>query len=218
MIEESKTNINIRNYQTKDRDAVRQISLDTSILTNYHNIIFDDEIIADLLTAYFTDYEPEICCVAEEEGHVVGYALGTANVLEMRRIIKNRILPILLKKTIYRSHLLQKNNRLLIKNIVYSYFKGEFGVPDFAREYPATLHVNIHAQYQGRHLGSLLVKNVMKLLKKKNVHGIHFGVLSEAAKRFFLKMDFKILFSGEYTFLSYLTKESLPLYIMGKKW
>jgi len=66
-------------------------------------------------------------------------------------------------------------------------------------------------------IGSLLVNHFLQFLKEKKVKGIHFGVLSEKAKRFFLKLDFEILFSEEYTFLRFISGETLPHYIMGKK-
>jgi hypothetical protein len=50
--------IKIRNYQIKDRDTIRKISLESIFLGEYRSSIFDDEILADLLTKYFTDYEP----------------------------------------------------------------------------------------------------------------------------------------------------------------
>lgn len=107
---------------------------------------------------------------------------------------------------------------MIIKNLVYSYLKGEFNVPDLSREYPATLHVNIITRSRGHNVGSLLVHHFLNFLKENNVQGIHFGVLSESAKRFFVKLNFEVLFSGKYTFLQYLKGEILPHYIMGKKW
>ena len=56
--------IKIRNYQIKDRDAIRKTSLESIVLGEYRTSIFDDEILADILTIYFTDYEPLSCFVA----------------------------------------------------------------------------------------------------------------------------------------------------------
>lgn len=210
-------NIKIRNYRPEDHKAVRKISVESSILGEYRDTVFDDEFLADILTAYFTDYESASCFVAENRNRVVGYVLGTCDVIMMHRVMKRRMVPGLVKKVLCSGRFFWRNNLMLIKNMVYSYFKGEFNVPDFTLEYPATLHVNITAQYRGKNVGSLLVNHFLEFLKKNNVRGIHFGVLSESAKRFFLKLDFETLFAGKYTFLDYLTEEPYPHYIMGKK-
>ena len=209
--------VNIRNYRSEDRKIVREISLQSSILGEYRDTIFDDKILTDLLTLYFTDFESQSCFVAEKDNRVIGYVMGTQDFQKMRSVINGKILPVLLKNILYRGLLFRHNNLKLIMNMLYSYFKGEFKVPDFSQNYPATLHVNITTEYRGHHSGSLLVNKFLEHLKENNVRGIHFGVLSESAKRFFLKLDFEILFTGQYTFLRYLTGETLPHYIMGKK-
>lgn len=208
--------INIRNYQQRDQKAVREISIQSSIFGEYRNAVFDDEILADLLTVYFTDYEPMSCFVAEKEGLVIGYVLGTKETREMRRVLKGRIVPGVVKKIFHKGQFFRKNHLMIVKSKVYSYFKGEFNMPDFTREYPATLHVNMASQFRGQNVGSLLVNHFLEFLKNERVSGIHFGVLSERAKKFFLKLNFEVLFSGKYTFLHYLTGENLPHYVMGK--
>lgn len=68
--------IKIRNYQIKDRDAIRKISLESMFLGEYRASIFDDEILAHILTIYSTDYEPLSCFVAVKENQVIGYIMG----------------------------------------------------------------------------------------------------------------------------------------------
>lgn len=211
------TGITILNYQKKDRKTIRKISLESSILGKFRDTVFDKEILADLLTRYFTDYEPSSCFVAENENRIIGYVIGARDVRKMRRMMKKVILPSLGKRVLSAGYLFNKNNLFLLKNMLSSFIKGEFKVPNFAKDYPATLHVNITAQSRGQNVGTLLVQHFLEYLKENNVRGIHFGVLSENAKRFFLKLKFEVLFEGEYTFLYYLTGESLPHYIMGKK-
>ena len=211
------TEVKIRGYQKEDRNAIREISIESSIFGEYRNAVFDDEVLADLLTAYFTDYEPVSCFVAEKKEYVMGYILGTKDVRKMRNVLKRKVIPGVVKDLSGKGQLFRKGNLIFIKNIVFSYFKGEFVAPDFSLEYPATLHINIASQSRGQNVGSLLVNHYLDFLKKESISGIHFGVLSERAKMFFLKLDFKVLFTGKYTFLNYLTGETLPHYIIGKK-
>lgn len=216
MIELENPDIIIRNYKPVDWERVRDISVQTSIFGEYKNEVLNEEIIADLLTNYFIEYEPQSCFVAEQEGEVIGYLLGSCDVLKMRQILKRKVLPVLVGKVFQNGLIFRQNNLRLVRNLLSSYFKGEFNVPDFSQDYPATLHINIAAGYRGRKIGSILVKNFLDFISKKEIKGIHFGVLSEDAKRFFLKLDFEILFNGQYTFLSYLNGKKLPHYIMGK--
>ncbi len=218
MVEIENTGIIVRNYRLEERKAVREISVQSSIFAQYiERQLLNEDIIADLLTSYYVEYEPQSCFVAEKNDEVVGYLLGSSDVLKMRKVIKNRVIPMLAKKAFQNGLIFRSANLNLIKNLLYSYCKGEFKVPDFSQEYPATLHVNIAPQHRGKMIGSLLVYHFMQILKEKQVKGIHFGVLSEKAKNFFMKLGFEILFTGRYTFLQYLAGDTLPHYIMGKK-
>ncbi len=207
----------IRNYRTEEKRAVHRISVENSIFAEYKDELLDETIFADLLTSYFIEYEPQSCFIAEKDGEIIGYVLGSEDVLEMRKKIKYTIIPDIAKKMFSNGLLFRSHNLKLFENIIRSLFRGEFNVPDFYMEYPATLHVNIAAQYRGKMAGTLLVNHFLKYLKIRRVKGIHFGVLSERAKSFFLKLGFEILFKGEYSFLRYLSGETLPHYIMGKK-
>ena len=61
----------IRPYQKEDRPSVRRISCETAFLdADLHDFFSDEEILADALTLYFTDYEPESCFVAELEEQI----------------------------------------------------------------------------------------------------------------------------------------------------
>lgn len=209
--------IRIRNYQIEDRDAIREISLESAFWGENRAYLFDNEILADLLTRYFTDYEPLSCFVAVKGNQVIGYIMGAQDVRKMRRLMKYKIIPRLIGKVLSRGQLLRRNNLILMKNIISSYLKGEFIVPDFSKEYPATLHINIKAEYRRQNLGSLLVDYFLAFLKRKNIRGVHFGVMSESAKDFFIKLNFNILFTGKYSFPRYLLGENIPHYIMGKQ-
>lgn len=212
------TGIIVRNCKPEDLKTVREISVQSSIFGEYIEQQFlSAEIIADLLTSYFIKYEPQFFFVAEKDDEVVGYLLGSSDVLKMRKAIRHKIIPGIVKKAFRNGLVFRSANLNLMRNVLFSYFKGEFNVPDFSQEYPATLHVNIVSRYRGKMIGSLLVHHSLQILKEKKVKGVHFGVLSEKAKSFFIKLGFKTLFGGEYTFLRYLSGEIMPHYIMGKK-
>jgi hypothetical protein len=71
----------IRPYRRSDRDAVRQICFDTALLgESIADQYRDFESLADILTSYYTDVEPENQLVAEQDGRVVGYLLACRDV------------------------------------------------------------------------------------------------------------------------------------------
>jgi hypothetical protein len=48
-------------------------------------VFSDREVFADYFTRYYTDYEPEHCMVAEDEGRVVGYLICCVDYARYRR-------------------------------------------------------------------------------------------------------------------------------------
>jgi len=50
-------------------------------------------------------------------------------------------------------------------------------------------------QVIGLCVGERLIKTLKRYLKEQRVSAVHFGTFSEAAKDFFIKMGFTILFS-----------------------
>ncbi len=68
----------IRPYQPSDRDGVRRLCCDTGFLGNPIDRIFcDRELFSDLHTTPYLDYEQEWAFVAESDGDLVGYLLGS---------------------------------------------------------------------------------------------------------------------------------------------
>jgi hypothetical protein len=67
----------IRSYAPDDRDAVRAICCDTGCMGRPVEALFGDRrAFADFFTRYYTDFEPDGCLVAEDDGHVVGYLIA----------------------------------------------------------------------------------------------------------------------------------------------
>jgi hypothetical protein len=70
--------IRLRRYRESDRDEVRRICCETGFLGQPIDAIYRDrELFADLFTNVYLDHEPEWSLVAESEGRVVGYLLGS---------------------------------------------------------------------------------------------------------------------------------------------
>ena len=67
------TDLRIRPYEPRDRAAVRQICCDTADAGQPVERFFPDrEVIADLLTNYYTQFEPQSAFVADNGSGAVG--------------------------------------------------------------------------------------------------------------------------------------------------
>jgi GNAT superfamily N-acetyltransferase len=207
----------IRKFETEDRLAVRRISCETSFLEHPRDLIFDDdEVLADALTLYFTDYEPGSCFVAVQDNKVVGYIIGAKNVIEMEKISNSKIIGPLLMKAAKRGVFFRLHNVKFFLNIFKSLLKGEFYMPNFKEEFPAMLHINLAKEFRGKGIGRRLIETYLDFLKKEGIPGVHFGTSSERAKDFFLKTGFTVLFRSKRTYFKPYFGEEINFYVLGR--
>ncbi|MFH1507164.1 MAG: GNAT family N-acetyltransferase [Candidatus Omnitrophota bacterium] len=215
---EQENNIIIRKFMNEDREDVRRIASDTAFMhKDAENFFPDTELLADALTCYFTDYEPESCFVAAGQDGAVGYIIGAKDTALMNKIFINKILPRLAVKSLKRGILLNRKILKFFLHIILSFLKGEFITPDFSKQYPATLHINIDKNFRGRKLGKRLIEHYLGFLREKGIRGVNFGTRSESAKLFFIKLGFTILFQGKRSYMKYITGELTTYYIFGKQ-
>jgi len=210
--------VTIRKFLTQDREQLRRISCETAFHQAKRSEVFsDDEILADALTLYYTDYEPQSCFVAVAHNRVVGYIIGTKDVFVRERISSKDIYPRLIWKAIRRGVFLNIVNLKLIFYCLKSACKGEFFMPDFSKRFPAMLHINIEPGYRLGGQGERLIKAFEAYLKEQRVGGVHFATFSEGAKDFFIKMGFTIIFQGKRSYLKPYLGREINLYIFGKQ-
>lgn len=205
-------------FESKHRPEVRRIACDTALLGDPLDSCFDDrEILADVLTLYFTDYEKDGCFVAVKGTDVIGYVMGTRDAANMRRVFKTRIVPRIVAKTVIRGTLFRQNALRFFFHVATGYFRGEFSSPGLAHEYPATLHVNVDRKFRGKDTGRRLMESCLEFLRHEKVAGAHVSTMSEDAKRFFEKLGFAVLFEGKRSYLRYCLRKDLPLFVLGKR-
>lgn len=208
----------IRRFDRNDRKEVRRIGCETAFMGDPLCFCFEDrEILADALTLYYTDYEPESCFVAAHEGRVIGYVTVTRNAARMQRIFKTRIVARLCVKAIIRGTLFRRNTQRFLLHVAVSLLRGEFSSSDFLKQYPATLHINIDRSFRERDIGTQLMERCFQFLRNERIVGVHVSTMSEGAKSFFEKLGFSLLLQGTRSFLRYCLGRDLPFYILGKK-
>jgi len=209
--------IEIRNYGKQDRKALRRISYETSFLGRADDLFDQPELVADALTLYFTDSEPESCFVAVNGDKIVGYLIGAKNENAMSKISWLKVYPRLLWEAVINGIFFKTKTFKFFSAVIASFWKGEFRSPDFSAQFPAILHINVDKDFRGGGVGRKLINFYIEYLKNNAVAGMRAAVMSEAAKAFFEHCDFKVLFTAKRSYLRYYLNEDLNVYILGKK-
>jgi GNAT superfamily N-acetyltransferase len=208
----------IRRYAQRDRDFVREISWETAFMGKPASIFFEDkELLADFLTLYFTDYEPGSCFVAEINGKVIGYLIGTKDTAILKKVFDFKISWRLFLSIFTKGVPFKKKNIIFFWHCGMSFFKGEFRLPDFSRNYPATLHINLDEGLRGLGIGSRLMNTYLEYLTQEKIPGVYLATISEGSRPFFFKQGFHLVYRGHRSYFHYLLKKDIPIYIFGKK-
>ena len=214
----SDPDIVIRKYCPQDRAAIRRICCETALMGEPASAFFDDyEALADALTKYFTDYEPESCFIAESKGNVVGYLTGAVDSGRMSGVLNFRIAPFLVIKALLRGAFFRKKNIKFFLCLLLSLFAGEFFVQDPSKDYPALLHINVDRGFRASGTGSMLMQAYISYLKVAGIKGVHCATMSESGGRFFESQGFAMLFKGKRSYFRHVLKRDVPLYIYGKR-
>ena len=209
----------IRKYKSEDRPRVRQIAYDTAFMGDPAEIFFSGtEFIADFLTLYFTDYEPESCFVAEKDGKIIGYLTGSKNEKRMNNIFLFKIIPKLFFRYLFSKAFFKKKNLMFILANFNSFIKGELQAPDSIKEdYPALLHINIDKDYRTLGIGRMLVESYIDYLKSKKVQGLHLTTQSENSFKFFEKLGFIPLHETKRSYFRHILNKKIRYIYYGKK-
>jgi len=208
--------LSIRKYLPGDRETLRRIAYETALFGKPELFVNDKEILADALTLYFTDYEPESCFVVTHGKDVVGYLTGTVDALRMNKISRTKIMVSLFFKALKRRLLWKRTFVKFTWQALLSYIKGEFRNHNYHAEYPALFHINLDEQFRNEGLGSRLIKEFENYLQDKHVRGILVGTISDRAKIFFMKNGYRILFKTRRSYLVHELNTIYSYYILGK--
>jgi ribosomal protein S18 acetylase RimI-like enzyme len=170
----------IRPYEPQDRSALRQICCDTADAGQPSENFFPDrEVLADLVTNYYTECEPQSAFVAEDDGHVVGYITGCMDTNRFMRAMTWRIVPATFLKALFRGVLWHPQTVRLVRANFWLWLKGGYRNEEMVRHYPAHLHVNIREGFRGQKLGQRLVETFCEHARAAKASGVHASVSAE---------------------------------------
>lgn len=174
------TTAEIRPYEPRDRAAVRQICSDTADAGQPIERFFPDrEVFADLLTNYYTEFEPQSVFVAESGREVVGYVTGSVDTKRFLRTMMWRIAPVVLVKALARGTLWHPQAVRLFRANVGMWLKTGYRSGPTLDQYPAHLHVNVREGFRGQRLGQRLVEAFCERARAAGARGVHAGVSAE---------------------------------------
>ncbi len=185
----------IRKYRPEDREAVRAISWNTADQGRTVDLYFHDhKTVADVLTRYYTDYEPQSLWVAECNGAVVGYLTGCLDTCRCDRGVAWKVIPKAVAGAIGRGALWRAETWRLLAALMGTVLLGGKPKVDLSK-YPAHLHINLRQGFRGRRLGRQLIEHFRQQVLEQGLRGIHLVAWgdNDAGRRFFEAMGFRLL-------------------------
>lgn len=193
-------NVVIRPYEARDRAAVRHICCETADRGEPVESFFSDrELVADLVTRYYTDFEPETSWVAERDGRVVGYLTGALDTARHERVMARRILAPAIFGALRRGALWRRETWRMISVLPQALrgFAHRRHIP--LGDYPAHLHIDLLGEGRGQHIGHRLMAVFLERLRTAGARGTHASVRGDNASAcaFFEHLAFRR--AGEYS-------------------
>lgn len=186
----------VRAYLPPDRPALRGLACDTANRGRPVETFFPDrEVFADLITRYYTEYEPKATWIAEAGGRLVGYLTGCLDTHRYWRIMARRVIPQTVGKAILRGTFASRRTWRLIGAGIETSLRGGWRREVLPSRYAAHLHVNVRQEFRGRSVGRRLVERFCEHARAAGGTGVHLGVREEntAACRFFERLGFTLL-------------------------
>ncbi|MEI7998129.1 MAG: GNAT family N-acetyltransferase [Candidatus Omnitrophota bacterium] len=187
--------VKIRPFNKLDRAMVRQICCDVADRGEAIESIFSDrEVAADLLTSYYTDYEPESTFVVETEGKVVGYINGCLDNRRYGLVILFLIIPKVILKAFVRGVFFRREIWLIFKALlknwqrVFTWRKKSF------HSHQGHVHIGVAKAFRRQQAGEGLVEAFLNYARGSKVDeiaaSVHDG--NSAACRFFERLGFVV--------------------------
>jgi ribosomal protein S18 acetylase RimI-like enzyme len=190
-----KTNgVHIRDYRDKDRAAIQRLCCDTGFLGAPIDPLFQDrELFAELFTRPYLDHEPDWALVAEAQGRVVGYLLGSVCKdfeLNLLRSGFQTALKMVLRLALgrYSRH---PRSRQFIRWLLASGFREQPKHPRHA----AHLHFDVERDYRGRGIARRLwdiYEERLLAARATECYGAFFSYLRRRPETVYARFGFNV--------------------------
>jgi len=174
--------VHIRRYLENDRPALCRLCCDTGFLGEPIDAVFQDrELFADLFIGPYLDHEPEWALVAEAEGRVIGYLLGSV-CRNFDLVLMRNGFPVaskMLCKLVSGRYSNHPRSRRFVRWLLTSGYCEQPKHPAGA----AHLHLDLENQYRGRGIGRRLWQTYERQLRSAGVRQYYGAFFSHPRRR-----------------------------------
>ena len=187
--------IDIRPYKEADREALRKLCCDVADRGgSIENFFPDREVAADMLTKYYTDYEPESTFVALSDTHLVGYINGCMDNRRYGLVMFWLLIPALLIKGLKRRIFVHPEIQQLVGGALRNWRRIFVWRKKSFHSHQGHLHIGIAQDYRGQQLGAQLLKALINHAAGSGVSELAASVheANTAAGRFFGAQGFVV--------------------------
>ncbi|MDE2028641.1 MAG: GNAT family N-acetyltransferase [Candidatus Omnitrophica bacterium] len=187
--------INIRAYNPGDRTALRNLCCDVADRGGpIENFFPDREVAADLLTRYYTDYEPESTFVATRENRLVGYVNGCTDNRRYGLVMFWLLGPAVLAKAFKRGLFFRPEIHQLLGTVLKNWRRIFVWRKRSFHSHQGHLHIGIAAEARGQQVGRQLVDILAAHAEGKGITELAASVheANTAARHFFQKLGFTV--------------------------
>jgi len=210
------TDVTVREFEERDREAVREICRLTGLKGDPTWRFFEDaEILTAIYADYYLDHEPELCLVAEKDGKVVGYQLFCLDTKRKNRIMMTRVYPRLALRVARKLLTGQYRRRHTYETfwwILTRSWREGFSKP--VDDFPMHGHINIHPDHRSGGIGRVINEVSRKQREAQNLPGDHIIIREpegeERLSTYFLReRNYRLLETRRFTLWDRVT---------GKRW
>jgi len=151
--------IDIRAYKSEDRAALRTLCCDVADRgLPIENFFPDRDVAADLLTKYYTDYEPRSTFVAQCDGRLVGYINGCMDNRRYGLVVFWLLMPSLLVKAFKRGIFFRPEVHQMLRGMLKNWRRIFVWRKQSFHSHQGHLHIGVAGDFRGQQVGRNLLK------------------------------------------------------------
>ena len=162
----------LRGFQPGDLDALYEICHRTGLAgEDASSLVTDRRLLGQLFAAPYAVLEPELVTVADLEGVVGGYIVGTADTAGFEDRMEAEWLPA--RRAEHPEGSGGDGLDSLFVALLHNPVRTE---PELLAEYPAHLHIDLLPHLQAQGLGRRMMEGFCAAVTDRGAAGVHFGV------------------------------------------
>ena len=187
--------VNIRPYKAEDREALRTLCCDVADRGGpIENFFPDRDVAADLLTKYYTDFEPRSSFIAQSDGRLVGYINGCMDNRRFGLVMFWLLMPGLLIKAFKRGLFFRPEIALMLRGILKNWRRIFVLRKSSFHSHQGHLHIGIKGDFRGQHVGRDLINALVEYARGSGITELAASVhdANTAAGDFFQRQGFLV--------------------------